>query len=145
MLPPCRTAAPSALAICANSVTRRVLPTPASPATRVALLWPWAARRSAARRRPISSARPIRTGLETRTDMPSIIVPPGKGSPWTFVQRGSGHPAVAASPSGPSSGAGQLDEAAGDRLGEPTTPARAGVVGLLAGGVGEPLVRGLTE
>ena len=43
------------------------------PATRVALLRPSCAASSAARNRPSSADRPMRTGLETRTAMVSII------------------------------------------------------------------------
>src|SRR5258706_8296500 len=59
----------------ANSETSRVLPTPASPARSVAPLCPSTARRSAARRTPSSAARPMKTGLDTRADMPAIIAP----------------------------------------------------------------------
>src|SRR5215211_2054058 len=73
MQPPIRTTAPFASARSTNDAIRRVLPTPASPATSVALLRPASARARAASSRARSLVRPIRTGLETRDATPSII------------------------------------------------------------------------
>ena len=76
----------SARARSTNEPTSRVLPTPASPATRVALLRPPRARPKAARSRARSAPRPIRTGLETRDAMGSIIrsaTPQHNGRAWS--------------------------------------------------------------
>ena len=80
MQPPVRTTAPSRSAKSANSLMRRVLPTPASPATTVVLLRPSRAPRSAVRSRSNSTDRPMRTGLETRVATSSIITPPCRPS-----------------------------------------------------------------
>ena len=66
MQPPARTRHPCSRARSANSATRRVFPTPASPAARTIALCPSRVRWSAPANRPSSSDRPIRVGLETR-------------------------------------------------------------------------------
>src|SRR5215213_3600905 len=70
MQSPVRTRAPAALARSAYSVTRRVLPTPESPATSSAAGSPSAARASAWSNTATCSARPTKVGLDTRRTRP---------------------------------------------------------------------------
>ena len=111
----------------ANSPMSRVLPTPASPATQRRAAAPVAARaaaRLAAAR--IRLERPMRTGLETRAAMPSIIRPaivPARGR----SRDGAGVPASPRCGDPPSaartreSGSAVPPGSAGRRLGWPRT------------------------
>src|SRR3982751_5188029 len=70
MQSPVRTRVPAARARSAYSVTRRVLPTPESPATSSAPGSPSAARASAWSNTASCSARPTKVGLDTRRTRP---------------------------------------------------------------------------
>src|SRR6516225_7134271 len=148
--PPASASAPCPRTRPVSSVTSRVLPTPASPATTTVAGEPARARSKAAQSWAASAARPTSTGLETRRATPPIIAEPCLLTLTTRPGRSGGGrpgaPQAEAGPAGPhpavagASGAG-CPELAGQALpGGLLVPFSDALGGDLAGDGGVHLV-----